>query len=116
MLSMLKKQPREVVISEPDVQAALAHLKALPLSKTSGMPDQWGREWVLQCIREAIDEFSPKAVGEKACVQFGPGLWALLVPYGTDLAGAEPDSRMQAWVLIRPVGTDPNALSVVQSR
>ena len=87
MFSILNKPKREIVISEPDIQVALSHLQALPFSKTKGMPDKWGREWVLQCLREAL-ELRPKgSIGERSCIPFGPGLWVIVVPFGIDLAG-----------------------------
>lgn len=112
MLSILKKPKREIVISEPDIQAALSHLKGLSYSKTKGMPNHWGREWVLQCLREALVNLPLSAIGERSCVAFGPGLWVLVVPFGIDLAGqAEPDGRLQALVLTRSVGTNPTAIT-----
>lgn len=114
MMSILKRQTREIVISEPDIQVALSHLQDLPFSKTKGMPDQWGREWVLQCLREALEQRPKGAIGERSCVPFGPGLWAIVVPFGIDLAGGDrPDGRFQVWVLTRPVGTDPLAITSV---
>jgi hypothetical protein len=114
MLSIPKRPVREIVISEPDLQVALTHLQGLPFSKTKGMPDQWGREWVLQCLREALEQLPKGAIGERSCVQFGPSLWALVVPFGIDLAGADhQDGRLQVWVLTRPVGTDPLTITSV---
>lgn len=112
MLSILKRPKQEIVISEPDIQSALSHLKAFSTSKTKDMPTQWGREWVLQCIREAVEARPKHSIGERSLVQFGPGLWAIVVPYGIDLAGGDfQQGRLQVWVLIRPVGTDPQALT-----
>lgn len=111
MLSLLRKPKRDLVISEADIQLALEHLKRIPYSRTSKMPDQWGREWVLQCLRDALATHQDQTIGEKSCIAFGPGLWALVVPFGTDLAGGDPTDRDQVWVLTRPVCTDPNALT-----
>lgn len=112
MLSMLRRPEKQLVISEPDIQMALEHLLSLPFSKTRAMPKSWGREWVLQCVREALEARKQGALGEDSCVPVGPGLWAIVMPYGVDLAGtSETERRLQVWLLIRSVGTDSNSIT-----
>jgi hypothetical protein len=112
VFSIFKQEKREIYISEPDLEAAHAHLMALPQSKTGVMPRQWGREWVLQCLREALGGLNDNATGEASCVSFGPGLWALIVPFGIDLAGpGSVDGKYQVWVLVRSAGTDPQRIT-----
>lgn len=76
------------------------------------MPKSWGREWVLQCVRDALKGRKKGVVSEKSLVPVGPGLWAIVVPFGVDLVGASvADGRLQVWLLVRPVGTDPNSIT-----
>lgn len=111
MLSMLRRPEKQLVISEPDIQMALEHLRSLPFSKTGTMPKSWGREWVLQCVRDALKARKQGVLGEDLCVSVGPGLWAIVMPYGVDLAGtSDTERRRQVWLVIRSVGTDPNSI------
>ena len=112
MFLILKRAKRELYISEPDLESAHAHLMALPQSKTGAMPRQWGREWVLQCLREALDGLNDNAIGEASCVSFGPGLWAMIQPFGIDLTGAgSAEGKYQVWVLVRSADTDPQRIT-----
>lgn len=112
MLSILNKPKREILISEPDIQLAITHLQGLPFSLTSTLPNQWGRQRILQCLREALDGIQVHPMNGRQCIPFAPGLWALIVPYGSDLADPSiSDGRLQVWVLTRSVGTDPTAVS-----
>lgn len=98
------------VISEPDIEAAVAHLRALPHSATASMPVEWSRKRFLDTLTETL-RANPKS---KDALAVGPGIWALVKPYGVDLAGTfENDERRQVWILIRPCGTDPNRIETL---
>lgn len=105
-----KRVKQEIVISETDVQMALNHLQNLPYSRTAGMPESWGREWVLQCIRDELDKQQGKVMDQQ-CFSFGPSLWAMVVPFGVDLLGVCSENRLQVWVMKRDVGTDPDRIT-----
>ncbi|MDO5947867.1 hypothetical protein [Burkholderia cepacia] len=98
------------VISEPDIEAAVAHLRALPLSATASMPVEWSRKRFLDTVTATL-RANPKAKGVLAV---GPGIWLLVQPFGVDLAGTfENDERRQVWILTRPYGTDPNRIETL---
>ena len=104
-----------LVISEPELVAALEHLRALPQSVTAEMPHDWGRKRLLDTITELV--------GEKYqvddCIPVAPGLWVLIKPFGIDLmmkGKVRTESRLQAWLLIRPVGTDPNMVTEIHGK
>ena len=101
----------QIVISEPDIAAAVAHLRALPHSATAAMPIEWSRKRFLDTLT-ATFKANPKAKGALAVA---PGVWALLQPFGVDLAGTafDRDHRRQVWVLIRSVGTDPASVEIM---
>lgn len=96
----------QIVISEPDIAAAVAHLRALPHSATAAMPAEWSRKRFLDTLTATL-KANPRAKGTLAVA---PGVWALVQPFGIDLAGAayDQDERRQVWVLLRAAGTDPS--------
>lgn len=97
-----KKFP-ELVISEPDIQAALTHLRSLMYRPN--MPITWDKKSLLMRIRDVV----PHNVKVDACVQIGPGIYGIIKPFGIDLADyASADNRLQVWIAIRSGGTDPN--------
>lgn len=110
MLSMLWQPEQKVVISEPDIQAAIEHLRTLPFNS---MPKSWDRQWLLSSVREAVKGRRNKSVGAKTCMAIASGLWAIVVPFGADLANraSKVDDRLQVWLLIRPVGTDQKSIT-----
>lgn len=96
---------KNVVISETDLAAALAYLRAQPCRET--LPVNWDRQRLLNQLSEAIGRH-PR-LGE--CHAVAPGVFAIVKPAGTDLVHSyEPDGRLQVWLLIRPCGTDPTRM------
>jgi hypothetical protein len=92
-----------VVISEPDVQAALSHLRALPYRPTS--PVAWDRQYLLGLVREAM----PAKIKVGDLLEIGPGLYGIIKPFGVDLAGGPiAEGRLQVWIAVRSAGTDPS--------
>lgn len=99
---MFRKAKPAVVVSEPDLQAALEHLRSLPFRPSA--PESWDRKHVLDLIREAAGN-APKV---DDCVQVGPGVYGIVKPFGVDLAGGpHAEGRLQVWIAIRSAGTDP---------
>ncbi len=99
---MLRTRTR-VIVSEPDVEAALDHLRALPFAAT-GVPRAWNRTELLNDIRSAVG-LRPK-IGDAFAV--APGVFAVIKPFAVDLAGlTDRQGRLQVWLAIRTVGTDP---------
>ncbi|WP_341744675.1 hypothetical protein [Azonexus hydrophilus] len=97
-----------VVISEPDIDAALDHLRTLPYRPNPPRP--WDRQRLLAMLREAIGK-SPK-IGQVFDV--APGVFAIIKPFGVDLAGADAHdcaTRLQVWLAIRHGGTDPKQVT-----
>ena len=101
----------QIVISEPDIAAAVKHLRALPYSATASMPVEWSRKRFLDKLAATL-KANPKA---KGALPVAPGVWALVQPFGVDLAGAayDQDERRQVWVLVRSVGTDPGHIETL---
>lgn len=94
-----------LVVSEPDLQAALEHLRALPYRPD--MPFSWDRQRLVEIIRQAV--------GKKTKVgnwhEVAPGVFVIIKPFGVDLAGvSEFDERLQVWIAIREAYTDPGRL------
>ncbi|MFM0085023.1 hypothetical protein P0D72_40160 [Paraburkholderia sediminicola] len=100
-----------IVISEPDIEAAVAHLRRLPQSAAASMPIEWSRKRFLDTLTATLTA-NPKAKGALAVA---PGVWALVQPFGVDLATSnfDRDERQQVWILLRAVGTDPRRMEVL---
>jgi hypothetical protein len=99
---MLGMKRRSIVICEPDLQGALAHLRALPYPV--GRPASWDRQRLLSLVREAVGR-DPNV---NAVVDVAPGVVARVKPFGVDLAGwSEDEHRLQVWLFVRGWGTDP---------
>lgn len=95
-----------VVVSEPDLLAALVHLRALPHQQN--WPEPLNRQHVVNLIRQAMPK-TPK-LDDGFC--FGPGLYGIIKPFGVDLAGiADDERRLQVWVAIRHAATAPHQLT-----
>lgn len=106
---MFASSRQEVVVSETDIEAALSHLRSMP--HRAPMPLSWDRVRLLSRLREAIGQHpSPDQY-----YSIGPGLFAVVMPFGVDLASyGEPDGRLQIWLLIRPFGTDPTRTTTLR--
>lgn len=103
---MFGRTQQEIVISEPDIEAALEHLRTLPFR--GSLPASWDRKHLLNLIREEIGP-QPKI---DQCIGVAPGIFAIIKPFGVDLAGSgEADGRLQVWLAIRTAGTDPSRTS-----
>lgn len=99
---MFGSKQQAIVISEPDLQAALVHLRSLPFRPNT--PLSWDRQYVLNLVREVIPA-KPK-VGD--WLEISSGLYGVIKPFGVDLAGGpHAEERLQVWIAIRSVGTDP---------
>lgn len=102
---MFRTDKRELVISEADLDAALDHLRKLPYDPKR--PYSWDRQHLLNMVREGLGT-KPKADNYYLVA---PGVFAVIRPFGCDLYGwKEPNHRLQVWLLIRSVGTDPNRI------
>ena len=101
----------QIVISEPDIAAAVAHLRMLTFSATASMPGEWSRKQFLDTLAATLAA-NPKA---KGVLPVAPGVWALVQPFGLDLAGTtfDQDERRQVLVLLRSVGTDPGRVETL---
>jgi hypothetical protein len=95
----------QIFMSEPDIKAAVAHLRALPYSATAAMPVEWSRKRFLDTLAATL-RANPRT---KGALPVAPGVWMLVQPFGVDLAGTPFDQgkRQQVWVLLHAVGTDP---------
>lgn len=99
---MFGNSKQEIVVSEPDIEAALDHLGTLP--HRASLPVSWDRQRLLNQLRETLGQ-RPKI---NQCHGVAPGVFAIVKSFGVDLAShGEPDERLQVWLLIRPCGTDP---------
>ena len=102
---MFKRPRSSVVISEPDIQAALSHLRSLPFAPAA--PIAWDRHQLMNSIRDAL----PKKLKIGETLEIGPGVYGILKPFGVDLARFPLTSgRLQVWIAIRSVGTDPTSV------
>lgn len=107
LLGFRKKQT--LVVSETDIDQALTHLRALPYR--AQYPMSWDRQHLLNLLSEAIGN-RPQM---NDYYSVAPGVFAIIKPFGIDLySRAEPDDRMQVWLLIRSSGTDPNRVTVLR--
>lgn len=105
---MFKKTPPSLVISEPDVEAALEHLRNLPYRNS--LPKTWDRQHLLNVIKETVGE-RPRV---NQMLQVAPGIFGVIKPFGVDLAGPlEHDGRLQVWLAVRRAGTDPSRVTVI---
>lgn len=105
-----RRKPSELVISEPDIIAALDHLQILPYR--TPLPTSWDRLRLLNRVREAIGECPER----DKCYQVGSRLYAIIQPLGVDLLSDghdDDDGRVQVCLLIRPCGTDPTRVTAL---
>ena len=104
---MFGSSNQKVVVCEADIEAALDHLRSLPYG--AALPVSWDRQRLLQQLRDVIGP-RPKIDNFK---QVGPGVWALVKPFGVDLKDWDDESNdhLQVWLLIRPYGTDPTRIT-----
>ena len=93
-----------LVISEPDIEAALAHLRNLGQSP---LPENWQREHLLKRIHDALKS----GLKPEHYVGVAPGIFAIIKPFGVDLIGLNDETRLQVWLLVRPNGTDPSRIT-----
>lgn len=103
---MFGSKRADLVISEPDLQAALDHLRSLPFRPAS--PAVWDRKRLL----DQIGEVTAKAkVGD--CFDVAPGVYAIIKPFGVDLLRGDGgfDGRLQVWLCVRSWGTDPELVT-----
>ncbi|AXA80688.1 hypothetical protein CE206_29415 (plasmid) [Achromobacter xylosoxidans] len=56
MRKLFNRSQQEIVINESEIEAALAHLRALPFR--ANMPLSWDRNRLLMQLRESIDDSS----------------------------------------------------------
>lgn len=110
MRSFFAKAKRAIYVSEPDIQAALDHLRALPYSKADSRPRAWDRQGLLVELQEQVNKGALQQVGDIQSI--GPGVWALVKPLGVDLLRMPDKPKgLQVWLLLRSVGTDPFVLT-----
>lgn len=114
-----------VEISEPDLQAALRHLNEWP--HPHNIPkNQWGREWFIQLIRDALGDINLSKIGAEQLLQIGPGLWMLIKSSELDAPRVSPfyaptgqpvkapaGHKLQAYILTRTVDTNSDQTCVV---
>ena len=103
-----RRKPQELVISEPDIIAALDHLQTLPYR--TPLPTSWDRLRLLNRVREAIGTCPER----DKCYQVGSRLYAIIQPLGVDLlSDDDDDGRVQVCLLIRPCVTDPTRVTTL---
>ena len=105
-----KRKLPELVISEPDIEAALDHLQTLPYRLEQ--PRRWDRQRLLNRIREVIGH-SPESC---KCYRVGARLYAIIQPFGVDFISDGQhgnDGRLHVCLLIRSCGTDPTRVTIL---
>lgn len=109
---MFGRKPKiDVVISEPDLEAALSHLNDMPYSGTKKMPVKWGIKQVQQWL---VDEI-PSGLSIGDSFDFGTGLWGHVVPLGYEFSGYDnKERRLQIVISVRSVKTNLNNLIVIK--
>lgn len=105
---MLGTRQQKLVVSETDIDASLAHLRALPYRPQ--IPMSWDRQHLLDLLCESIGN-RPKI---DKYYDVAPGIFAIIKPFGIDLVSHDkPDGRLQVWLLVRSVGTDPTRVTTL---
>lgn len=105
-----KRKPPELVISEPDIDAALEYLQGLPYRRQQ--PRSWDRQRLLNRIREVIG----KRPEDDKCYRVGARLYAIIQPFGVDFMlddQNDSDGRLQVCLLIRTGETDPSRVTIL---
>ena len=99
-----------VDISDPDIDMALDHLSKFPYSIFQDYPAPWGKQKLIQFIKESLPE-KPKS-GD--CFQVGTGLWGHIQYLGVEFMNFEhTEPRLQIILSIRPVKTSLDKLTVI---
>ncbi len=106
---MFFTKPPQIVITEPDIEAALAHLRSMPFAPES--PVAWDR-------KEFLDSLMSDVAHAKSgdCIKVAPGIWAIIHYFGADMLrrSDEFDRRLQVFLVIRGWGTDPSKVTVLR--
>lgn len=100
----------KIVVAEPDVQAAMAHIRNLPF-QTKNWPETWNRKFFLDHLASSIRHTQ---IGD--CIAVAPGVWAVIKPFGFDLSTHSfglSDPRLQACLCIRSCATDLGHVTVL---
>jgi hypothetical protein len=109
IVKLFRAKP-DVYVSEPDLQAALNHLRALQFSAADSRPRAWDRQQLIVTLKGIVRDASFLKLN--VALPIGPGLLAVCKPLGCDLLRMPRKPRgLQVWLYIRSVGTDPNELS-----
>lgn len=97
---------QKIMISEPDIEAAVEHLRVLPFMPAA--PIAWDRKRLLDTLATLVGKAK---CGE--CIDVAPGVAAIIKPFGVDLARgpSAPDGRLQVWLYVRAWGTDPERVT-----
>lgn len=97
---------QRIVISEPDIEAAVEHLRNLPFMPAA--PVAWDRKRFLDTLSALVGKAK---CGD--CIDVAPGVYAIVKPFGVDLARGPtaPDGRLQVWLCVRAWGTDPERMT-----
>ncbi|SER40364.1 MULTISPECIES: hypothetical protein [Pseudomonas] len=77
MRSLFAKAKTAIYVSEPDLQASLDHLPALPYSKVDSTPRAWDRKALFVELQGQVNKGAFQKVRDMHAI--GPGVWALVM-------------------------------------
>lgn len=102
MISIFKEAEPELVISQSDVNEAMAHLNSLPHTITKNMPETWGQKQFLEWLIESL----PKRVNCGDHFSVATGVYGHIVPVSHGYANVPEDDRLLIILSIRKVNSD----------
>ena len=103
---MFGKKNRKLIISDSDIEAALAHLNSLPQNVTKSMPNPWAKQQFIDWLKKSI----PQKIEYGISFGVATGVYGHVVPVSHGYSSMPDDERYLVILSIRSVNTDLDSL------
>ncbi len=104
---MFGKKDRKLIISDSDIEAALAHLNSLPQTITKSMPNPWAKQQFIDWLKKSI----PQKIEYAISFDVATGIYGHIVPVSYGYRSMPDDGRYLVILSIRSVKTDFDRLN-----
>nr|PMH64487.1 hypothetical protein BCU62_15645 [Enterovibrio norvegicus] len=104
---MLRQNEKELVISDSDIEVAIAHLNSLPQTVTCDMPKKWAKQQFIEWLKESL----PNNIEYGVNFDVATGIFGHIVPLGHGYSMHSDDNRYLIILSVRSVDTDLSNLN-----
>lgn len=104
---MFGKKKSKLVISDSDIDAALAHLNALPDTSTNDMPKPWAKQQLIEWLQQSL----PQKIETGISFDVATGIYGHVVPLGFGYSKHPHDERYLVILSIRSSHTNFDRLN-----